>query len=470
MLENYLNIITNMENYVDGILVVDANADIVYMHKFNEELTPFAEKEAIGKNLFTVYPTMNPEESTVVKALRTGEETLAYEGTLTTAQGKSFKVIDDTFPIREDGKVIGAVCITHSLSRTKTLTSLNITADKEQTPKDLYTLSDIIGRSTPVQTLRQQIQRVSKTSSSLLIYGETGTGKEMVAQSVHSGSPRKGKPFITQNCAAIPATLLESIFFGAVKGSYTGAENHAGIFEVADGGTVFLDEINSMDMGLQAKLLRVLEEKKVTRIGSTESRDVDVRIIAAINRPPLECIKNGTLRADLFYRLGSVTLNIPPLRERQGDVGLLTKYFVDEYKAEMHKNIIGVSHDVMKIFQTYFWPGNVRELKNVIEGAFNLCDSTIIGIGDLPAYMLTDIEVDMLTAETPYGEQVLSFTGNLKDRLDAYEKTMIVRAIEDNKTLAAAAESLGISRQSLNQKLHKYDLSVKKGELTLESF
>ena len=468
MLENYLNIITNMENYVDGILVVDANADIVYMHKFNEELTPFAEKEAIGKNLFTVYPTMNPEESTVVKALRTGEETLAYEGTLTTAQGESFKVIDDTFPIREDGKVIGAVCITHSPSRLQTMTSLNITADKEQTPKDLYTLSDIIGRSTPVQTLRQQIQRVSKTSSSLLIYGETGTGKEMVAQSVHSGSPRRGKPFITQNCAAIPATLLESIFFGAVKGSYTGAENHAGIFEVADGGTVFLDEINSMDMGLQAKLLRVLEEKKVTRIGSTESRDVDVRIIAAINRPPLECIKNGTLRADLFYRLGSVTLNIPPLRERQGDVGLLTKYFVDEYKAEMHKNIIGVSHDVMKIFQTYFWPGNVRELKNVIEGAFNLCDSTIIGIGDLPAYMLTDIEVDTLTAETPYGEQVLSFTGNLKDRLDAYEKTMIVRAIEDNKTLAAAAESLGISRQSLNQKLHKYDLSVKKGDMVLE--
>ena len=121
----------------------------------------------------------------------------------------------------------------------------------------------------------------------------------------------------------------------------------------------------------------------------------------------------------------------------------------------MDKNIIGVSHDVMKIFQTYFWPGNVRELKNVIEGAFNLCDSTIIGIGDLPAYMLSDIEVDTLTAESPYGEQVLSFTGNLKDRLDAYEKTMIVRAIEDNKTLAAAAESLGISRQSLNQKLHK---------------
>ena len=225
-----------------------------------------------------------------------------------------------------------------------------------------------------------------------------------------------------------------------------------------------------MDMGLQAKLLRVLEEKKVTRIGSAESRDVDVRIIAAINRPPLACIKDGILRADLFYRLGSVTLNIPPLRDRGSDIGLLTKYFVDEYKSEMDKNIIGVSHDVMKIFQTYFWPGNVRELKNVIEGAFNLCDSTIIGIGDLPAYMLSDIEVDTLTAESPYGEQVLSFTGNLKDRLDAYEKAMIIRAVEDNKTLAAAAESLGISRQSLNQKLHKYDLSVHKGELTLESF
>lgn len=467
MLENYLSIITNIENYVDGILVVDTNADIVYMHKFTEDLTPFAEKEAIGKNLFDFY-AMDPEESTIMKALKTGEATINYESTLVTRHGKAFNVVDDTFPIKEDGKIMGAVCITHSPARLQSSSSLNIVSGKEHAAKELYSAADIIGRSEPVQTLRQQIQRVSKTSSSLLIYGETGTGKEMVAQSVHSGSPRKGKPFITQNCAAIPATLLENIFFGAVKGSYTGAEDHPGIFEAAAGGTVFLDEINSMDMGLQAKLLRVLEEKKITRIGSTESIGVNVRIIAAINRPPLECIKNGTLRADLFYRLGSVTINIPPLREREGDVGLLTKYFVDEYKAEMGKNIIGVSHDVMKIFQTYFWPGNVRELKNVIEGAFNLCDSTIIGIGDLPAYMLTDIEVDTLTADTPYGEQVLSFTGNLKDRLDAYEKTMIVRAVEDNKTLAAAAESLGISRQSLNQKLHKYDLTVRKGDLMLE--
>lgn len=469
MLENYLSVITNMENYVDGILVVDANADIVYMHKFIEELTPFNEQEAIGKNLFDFY-IMDPGESTIMKALKTGEATINYEGTLITTQGKEFVVVDDTFPIKEDGKIIGAVCITHSPERLKTSATLNLTTQKEHAARDLYTVADIIGRSEPVQTLRQQILRVSKTSSSLLIYGETGTGKEMVAQSVHTGSARKGKPFITQNCAAIPATLLENIFFGAVKGSYTGAENHAGIFEAASGGTVFLDEINSMDMGLQAKLLRVLEEKKITRIGSTESIDVDVRIIAAINKPPLECIKNGTLRADLFYRLGSVTLNIPPLKDREGDVGLLTKYFVDDYKSEMHKNIIGVSHDVMKIFQTYSWPGNVRELKNVIEGAFNLCDSTIIGIGDLPAYMLTDIEVDKLTAETGLGEEVLSFTGNLKDRLDAYEKTLIVRAVEDNKTLAAAAESLGISRQSLNQKLHKYDLSVKKGDLTFESY
>ncbi len=468
MLENYLSIITNMENYVDGILVVDANADVVYVHEYSEGLAPYPVREAVGKNLFTLYPTLDPEKSTIVKALKTGEATLGYKGTLVTAQGKTFEMVDDTFPIKEGGKVIGAVCITHSPSRLKTITSLDMTAEKEQISKERYTLADIIGRSDAIQTLRQQIQRVSKTSSSLLIYGETGTGKEMVAQSVHSGSSRKEKPFITQNCAAIPATLLESIFFGAVKGSYTGADNHAGIFEVADGGTVFLDEINSMDIGLQAKLLRVLEEKKVTRIGSTESIDVDVRIIAAINKPPLECIKNSTLRADLFYRLGSVTLNIPPLRKRESDVSLLTKYFVDEYRSEMHKNIIGVSIDVMKVFQTYFWPGNVRELKNVIEGAFNLCDSTIIGIGDLPAYMLTDIEVDKLTEDNALGERVLSFTGNLKDRLDAYEKTMIVRAIEDHKTLAAAAESLGISRQSLNQKLHKYDLSVKKGDLILK--
>ena len=201
-------------------------------------------------------------QSTIIKALKTGETTLNHRNILTTVEGDSFEVIDDTFPIRENGKIIGAVCITFSPLRKQAMKAPEHKHCAGQDPKAAFYGS---GYNRP-QRIHQHIApadtQVAQTASSLLIYGDTGTGKEMVAQSVHSGSNRKNRPFLTQNCAAIPSSLLESIFFGTVKGSYTGAENHAGLFETADGGTVFLDEINSMDIGLQAKLLRVLEEKR----------------------------------------------------------------------------------------------------------------------------------------------------------------------------------------------------------------
>ena len=466
MLENYLDIITRMENYVDGIIVTDTEADIVYIRRYTKDVSPLSEKEYIGHNLFEIYPTMDPSESTIMRALKEGKVTLNHKGALITARGQSFEIVDDTFPIKENGHIIGAVCITHSPSRKRAVTSLDNKSSSENQPKKLYTVSNLIGRSRPMETLRNQINRLAETSSSLLIYGETGTGKEMVAQSVHTSSSRKDKPFITQNCAVIPETLLESILFGTVKGSYTGAENRAGIFESASGGTVFLDEVNSMPISMQAKLLRVLEEKNITRIGATEAIDVDVRIIAALNLPPQDCVKSGVLRDDLFYRLGSVTISIPPLRERKEDIELLTKYFSDKFTSNMQKEIIGVSQDVMTIFHNYSWPGNVRELRNVIEGAFNLCDTTIIGIGDLPSYMLADIEVDKLVAENQADIHDIQWLGSLKNNMEAYEKFMISDALRSHKTLSAAAEYLGISRQNLNQKINKYKLfTVKPREL-----
>ena len=461
MLENYLDIITNMENYVDGIMVTDTNANVVFLRKYYQGVSPAEEKAYIGRNLFEIYPDMDPAKSTIIKALTTGESTINFENTLV-IQRKSFIVYDDTFAIRENGQIIGAVCITHSPDRMQAAMSLQLSSDSIQVKKDLYSAADIIGRSESIQTLRSQIHRVAQTSSSVLIYGETGSGKELVAQSVHTASRRKSKPFITQNCAAIPASLLESIFFGTVKGSYTGAENRAGIFETANGGTVFLDEINSMDIALQAKLLRVLEEKKVTRIGSTESIPVDVRIIAVLNLPPVDCIKDGTLRPDLFYRLGSVTINIPPLRERGKDIELLTEYYVSFYNSRMKKNILGVSQDVMTVFQRYSWPGNVREFRNIIEGAFNLCDAPVIGLGDLPSYLLSDLkeEVHEIVAENSSGAAGIQWLGSLKKNVDAYEKSLIIDAIRSHRSLVAAADYLGISRQSLNQKINKYHLQV----------
>lgn len=206
---------------------------------------------------------------------------------------------------------------------------------------------------------------------------------------MHTSSNRREKPFLTQNCSSYSRDSFGKLFSVRYMEVIPELKTGQAYLKAAKGGNgVFLDEINSMNIGMQAKLLRVLEEKKITRIGATEPIDVDVRIIAAVNQPPLDCVKNGTLRDDLFYRLGSVMLNIPPLRERKEDIELLTRYYSDKYSKSMKKNIIGVSQDVMTIFHSYYWPGNVRELRNVIEGAFNLCDTTIIGIGDLPSYML----------------------------------------------------------------------------------
>lgn len=458
MLEEYLDIITNMENYVDGILVIDDQAKVIYIRQFKPDLSPLDERRAIGKSIFEIYPSLNPQSSTLIAAIRRGETTLNNKETLTTATGESFQIIDNTFPVKQDGKIIGAVSVAAFPDKSFSVSGIDLHSDAAPLVKDLYTIEDIIGRSKQTQDLRIQIRRVSTTSSSVLIYGSTGTGKEMVAQSIHSASERKGKKFISQNCAAIPPTLLESIFFGTVKGAYTGAENKAGIFECADGGTIFLDEINSMDINLQAKLLRVLEEHKITRIGGVDSINVNVRIIAATNKLPSLCIQDGTLRPDLFYRLGSVTIDVPDLKDRLDDLPLLTDYFISLYNASMHKHITGISKEVQEIFQTYGWPGNVREFRNIIEGAFNLCDDDVIDLCSLPSYLLSEFNLSRPDMDDEEKTAEIPWTGSLKGNMDAYEKKLILCAVKSHKSLTAAAEHLGITRQSLNQKLRKYNL------------
>jgi len=233
---------------------------------------------------------------------------------------------------------------------------------------------------------------IADTESSVLICGETGTGKELTAQSIHTSSPRRGKRFVSQNCASIPANLLESILFGTVKGSYTGAENRPGLFELANGGTLFLDEINAMEISVQAKILKAIEEKQITRIGGLEPIPIDVKIVSAINQNPLDCIREGKLREDLFYRLSVVQLIMPPLRERHNDLFYLTYSFIQLYNEKMGRHIIGIDEEVENIFAAYDWPGNVRELKNVIEGAFNVTAAGFIQKKDLPAYMETALK------------------------------------------------------------------------------
>jgi len=464
MIENYLSSIITAGNFVDGVLVTDEVGTIVYWKNY-QTYAPIPEKEAIGKSLLELYPDIQVETSPVFRALNYGECTIGKEGELVNFKGERIYLRGTTFPIKEGERIIGAINIVTYPQNAKS--EIKVTPLGGRTYKKLYELTDIIGRSHRIQVLRSRIEKVAKTSSSVLIYGETGTGKEMVAQSIHTASARREKPFISQNCAAIPGNLLESIFFGTTEGSYTGAKNRPGIFEAADGGTIFLDEINSMDINIQAKLLRALEDKKIRRIGGTQERSVNVRIIAAVNEPPLDCIKRGKLRPDLFYRLGSVTIDIPSMRERLEDFDLLMQYYMNHYNREMERNITGVEPEVREILGTYHWPGNVRELRNVLEGAYNFCEGDTIRREDIPAYIFVLHEEEQKrkqreNAAVPEAEEELNRGihqgGSLKSSVDAFEKQLILKEMKHAKNLSQLAERLGITRQTLNQKLTKYGL------------
>ena len=306
---------------------------------------------------------------------------------------------------------------------------------------------------------------VARNQTTVLIYGETGTGKELFAQSIHNASPYQNGPFISVNCAAIPSTLLESMFFGTVKGSYTGAANTTGLFEQARNGTLFLDEINSMDISLQAKLLKVIENKTVRRIGDMKEREIRCRILCALNEAPLACIENGKLRRDLYYRLSSCILYIPPLRERKSDIPLLCSYFLKHFNKEYGRHIHRIDPELMDRFLEYPWPGNVRELQHVVESAFSVSrkDMEILQLGHLSHYYR-----DFFTASKPEavsGSQAAPGPVSprspqpLKAYMDSCEKNFLAAALcSHNNNITATARSLQITRQALQHKIRKYGL------------
>lgn len=257
-------------------------------------------------------------------------------------------------------------------------------------------------------------------------------------------------PFISQNCSAIPASLVESTFFGTEKGSYTGAVSSKGLFELAQGGTLFLDEINSMDYGLQGKILKAIEDRQVRRIGGHELIPIDVRIVAAINEDPFTAIRAKRLRSDLFYRLNVNSIYLPPLKERKGDIDCVTDYYIDYYNQQSSRNISGLSGEARLCFNRYDWPGNLRELRNVIEGAFNLAESDRITLSDIPAYIAGGSQNSDQQQGWSY-DYSLTFQQNL----DACEKALLEELLPLFPSKQEAAKALGMSKQSLNYRISK---------------
>ncbi len=322
--------------------------------------------------------------------------------------------------------------------------------------KKLERLDDLVGNSPAMNNMKKLIHKVACLSSTVLILGESGTGKELVARALHNCSPRSDKPFVAINCGGIPENLLESELFGHVKGAFTGAVSHKdGLFKVADGGTLFLDEIGETSMALQVKLLRVLDEMKIRPVGSASDFSVDVRLISATNKNLEDEVSQGRFREDFYYRLNVIPMTVPALRERQEDILLLARYFLEKFCRRADRRIT-MPNESEKILEQYHWPGNVRELENAVERTAALCDGDIIMPKDLPGKLFDSPPADTFSGGLP--EEGI----DLDERVGTFERSLIKQAMKRAvNSQTKAAQLLKLTPRSLRYKLDKYDMKNK---------
>ncbi len=479
---------TILEYKTQSLIIVDTDATVRYLKDDKGIIFETDSKYAAGKNILDIFSKMTKENSTIYRVLDDQIPRINEIQTFHTYKGNKVTSITTTLPLHYEGKLIGALEIFEDVNNYEKISKNIIELQKEEQSKEIvlekykengtvYTLNDIIGESQEIKNIKKKILKISDSSSSVLIQGETGTGKELVAQSLHNSSfNRRKNPFIAQNCAAIPKDLLEGILFGTTSGSFTGAREKPGLFELADGGTLFLDEINSMDINLQAKLLRVLQEGIIRRVGGRESKKIDVRIITATNISPELAIEKGLIREDLYYRLNVLSIKVPPLRDRREDIPILVNYFIKAYNKTLNKSIKEIQNEVCELFMKYPWPGNIRELKYTLENIMNFTDDTEIVLEELPEKIRNfknnpqqnknkakktevnkDVEekIDKIKLSP---EEILP----LNQVVEEIERELIVEALRETEgNKSAAARLLQIPRQTLNNKISKYEIKEK---------
>ncbi|MDP4083572.1 MAG: sigma 54-interacting transcriptional regulator [Bacillota bacterium] len=441
----------------EGIHVVNTEGSTIFYNEVAARHDGLSVQEVLGKPLLSAFPSLSEESSTLLKVMKTAKPIYNQTQVYLNMYGKRIDTINTTLPIMIGNTIVGAVEIAKDYSRMKLLAERLLELQKSLKQNNVktlvksvhFTLSDLKTKNNEFIRLKEEARKLAKSYSPILIYGESGTGKELFVQGIHYESKRANGPFIAQNCAAIPETLLESILFGTAKGSYTGAVERKGLFELADGGTLFLDELHAMPMELQAKLLRAIEDGLIRRVGGSQNITVDVRVISAINVHPRIAMEEHKLRPDLFYRLNVFTFALLPLRERKEDILYLTEYFIRTYNHTLNKQISGIDKGLKLIFLKYSWPGNVRELKHTIEYMMNICEENVLSEKNLPVMMRQLKGIPTIEFET--------HSSSLRDNLEALEKKLITNSLEAaGGNINHAAKLLGIPRQTLQYKIKKY--------------
>ncbi|WP_026477947.1 sigma 54-interacting transcriptional regulator [Alkaliphilus transvaalensis] len=433
---------TIIDSVDDGIMAINKNGKVEMINTSGEKIFGFNKEDLKDRNIFDFIS----EKNGMMELISRGEGFTNLE--LSVCDGDEINhYLATGRPIKNDDyKTIGMVISFSNFQ--KAVEIANIVSNTME-----GAFSEIIGNSLQIEKIKKIVKTVSKNPSTVLLRGESGTGKDLFAKAIHNLSERKDNKFVPVNCAALPPSLIESELFGYNKGSFTGAITNGkeGLFHEANGGTLFLDEIAELPLVLQAKLLRVIQEGVVRRIGSSKEENVDVRIIVATNRNLEDMIRAGTFREDLYYRLNVIPIFLPPLRERLEDIPLLLKHICDKLNRRFGKNITGADTGFINALMDYQWPGNVRELQNVIERAMILCNGDILTTKEL--YFDTNngqIKLDAVD---------INRNTNLKEIVEDYEKDIIIKEISKHKSLRKAALALGISHTTLINKVRKHQIN-----------
>ena len=438
-----------LETVQDGICVVDRTGEITYVNPSYLRIVHKTPEMVIGQNVFETAPNGNRSGVLRSGVARIGSISHKKDGTT---------VVANVNPIFVDGEIAGVVSVIKDITEIQTLMERlsQVSAKAEyleqellRTKKTAQAFTNYIGKSGKVIDVLALASKAADSGANVLVRGESGTGKEVIAEGIHYASARRRGPFIRVNCGAIPGALLESELFGHEKGAFTGAvRRKLGKFELADHGTIFLDEIGDLDKNMQVKLLRVIQQKEFDRVGGEETIHVDVRIIAATNRDLEEMVKTGEFRDDLYYRLNVIPILLPPLRDRVEDIPLLVEHFIEKISSEAKKPVRGITPEAMRMLMHYRWPGNVRELENVIERVITLMDTEEINEAILPSYIKGEIA----------GREVQNIADDTILPWEEYEKQIIANALRQCNSFNAAGKLLRISHKTVAAKARKYGL------------